>query len=403
MAEEMNMDKRTGTEDAVETVAPEMDALEQKLTELGATPEIVQKVRSLGAVAPDDLSMLKEADLTGAGVPTLVARKLILAINPVEPAPAEGAPATPARENQPMTVLSMESVLPTVPADDAWLSILKTGGVLKVDQATYIAAIRAALADRTQLYQVPQKLVEALEKFAYDADEPVSADFYKLMNQLTRRNYGDLFSAIDGLNGTFVSEKRKKELLSRINTYLWPAVAHCYQQLNAWQQAWVNGFNPSLIMASYIPGGGVALPPGMGQAPDTSPLHDVGDDLRNALNKTLAGPGSVVASAMAYDYRQIKSVLEDSSLPAKIGAANREQMYKRLGLTVDASMIRAEMNIVKFIMGFVQTDGIAADNEIGYYTALFTLGSQINWSQLGLAVSKPDDGGPFTTLSGDTL
>ena len=80
MAEEMNMDKCTGTEDAVETVAPEMDALEQKLTELGATPEIVQKVRSLGAVAPDDLSMLKEADLTGAGVPTLVARKLILAI-----------------------------------------------------------------------------------------------------------------------------------------------------------------------------------------------------------------------------------------------------------------------------------------------------------------------------------
>ncbi len=377
----------------------EMNELEKKLAEFGATPETISAMPELGVTEIEDLALLNESDLVGAGMKVVQARKLLNSLKPKpaeEPKPTPVAPAGPAVS----AVFSADSILPSVPVDDAWLNILKTGGVLKVDQATYIAAIRAALADRTQLYEVPKKLAEALENYAFEADEPVAPDFYKLMKQLTRRSYGDLFAAIDGVDGTFVSEKRKKDLLNRINTYLWPAVTNCYQQLNAWQQAWTNGFNPGIMVASYLGGGGVPLPPGMAQIPDTSPLQDAGDELRNALNKSLAGCGSVVASAMAYEYGQIKAVLEDSSLPSKVGVASREQLFKRLGLSVDASMIRAEANIVRFIMSFAQADSMAADAAAGYYGALYMLGSQINWAQLGLKM-QPADG--IRNFGGTTL
>ena len=40
-------------------------------------------------------------------------------------------------------------LLPSVPDDESWLASLKTGGQLKVDAATVISAVRAALATRT--------------------------------------------------------------------------------------------------------------------------------------------------------------------------------------------------------------------------------------------------------------
>lgn len=393
MADEKMMMNETATES---TATP--DALEKELTNFGATPEVVAAIKDFGVANVEDLVLLNESELREAGMNVIQARKLLESLKPKpteDPKTETTAPTGPAVS----AVFSADSILPTVPPDDSWLSILKTGGVLKVDQATYIAAIRAALADRTKIYDVPKKLVDALESYAYEADEPVSPEFYKLMKQLTRRSYGDLFAAIDGVDGNFVSEKRKKALLDRINAHLWPAVANCYQQLNAWQQAWVNGFNPTILMANYM-GGGAPLPPGMAQVPDTSPLQDASDDLRNALNRSLAGTGSVVASAMAYDYRQIKEVLQDPSLPAKVGAANREQMYKRLGLAVDASMIRAEVSIVRFIMSFVQADNVTPDAAAGYYSALFVLGSQINWEQLGL---KTQSHGGIRNLGGDQL
>lgn len=386
----------------VATVASVADEFSQLLTKFGATETTLNAIKDLGVTCMDDLTLLSVEDLTGAGMKLIQAKKLKASLEPKAPSEtASVAPTvTPAAKAAVSTAFfSAETLLPSVPIDEAWLNVLKTGGVLKVDQATYIAAIRAALADRTHIYDVPKKLIEALESYAYEADEPVAPDFYKLMRQLTRRNYGDLFAAIDGVDGTFVSEKRKKELISRINEYLWPAVAECYRQLYAWQQAWKNGFDPSILMAQYF-GGGMPLPPGMAQIPDTSPLQDAGDSLRNALNKALAGTGSVVASAMAYEYNQIKTILSDSSLPSKIGVASREQMYKRLNIAVDASMIRSEVNIVRFIISFAQADTVTADTEASYYTALYMLGSQINWAQLGIDERR---GGSFRYLDDGKL
>lgn len=383
---------------AATTATSELDVT---LTKFGATPDVIKAVHDLGVETLDDLAYLKADELQNAGMKLIQARKLLSELTVKQEAAQLVQQPTMAPQQAPTTVVSMESILPSLPSDDNWLSILKTGGVLKVDQATYVAAVRAALAERTQIYKVPQKLSEALEQHALETDEPVSLEFYKLLKQLTRRNYADLFAAIDGVDGTFVSEKRKKVLIERINTHLWPAIAESFRQLDAWSKAWGGGFNLGLTIASHLGGSNMMLPPGVNQVPDVSPLRDAGDDIRNALNKALAGTGSVVASAMAYDYQQIKSILQDASLPSKVGVANREQMYKKLGLSISTSMIRSEANIVRYIMSFVNADNITADAEVSYYSALYTLGAQIGWKTLGIATDIDDSG--LSTLDGNTL
>ena len=88
---------------------------------------------------------------------------------------------------------------------------------------------------------------------------------------------------------------------------------------------------------------------------------------------------------MAYDAKKINEALTDPSLPAQIGAGNREQMLKMLGLNINSAYTRQEQCIVRFVMSFLKFNDNAVGNEMQYLSALWQLGRQINWSQLGLS------------------
>ncbi len=366
------------------------EVLKNRLADFGITnEEILNKISELGVETLEDLAELTAEDLRNCGVKLVTARKIVKALKPEATPEPKPVPAT--------NVMTLDGILPTVPSDEAWLSALKSGGVIKVDDATYIAAIRAALADKTDMYNIPKRLVEEMEKFANENEDPVDAEFYKLMKQLTRRSYAEIFAAIDGVDGSFVSEKRKAELIKKINANLWPALGNAYNQLVAWREAWIKGIGPEFMMYAMS---GQQLPPGMGAVPDAGALRDAADDVRNAINRSLSGVGPVIASAMSYDFCQIKKTLEDSSLPAKIGAANRDQMFKKLGLNVESSMIRNESNIVRFVLSFVHADEtLSGEAESRYFGSLFMLGSQINWAQLGI-MTTDDKAGVFVRLDG---
>ncbi len=106
-----------------------------------------------------------------------------------------------------------EALLPSIPNDDSWMNALKSGGILKVDDSSYIAAIRAALADLAGLYDVPEKLAKAMEQYADETEEQVDPTFYALRKSLIRRNYGEIFAAIDGLDGIIYHRKSKERIL----------------------------------------------------------------------------------------------------------------------------------------------------------------------------------------------
>ena len=379
------------TEPAAASVASEVRT---KLAEYSADEATIDKVvNDLGVEDIDDLTSLEVADLTGAGMKLAKARKLVAELKST--AKPAAAPAVAAAETRAIQS-QFEALLPSIPTDESWLNALKTGGILKVDESSYIAAIRAALADRAGLYSIPDALSKAMEKYADETEEQVDPTFYALRKSLTRRAYGDIFAAIDGLDGTFITEGRRKEFLSRIRDTLWPAIAESYRTLDGWYQTWRASFSDPSMLIAAIGGGfsGGAAGMSMITPPDTAQLHDAGDTLVDSINRVFRGTGVQVAAAMAYDANVIRNTLADSRLPSMVGVKNREMMLKKIGASVSSNYIRLEQNLVKYVLAFAKHDTVTSDVEVNYFVALWQLGTQINWNELG--------GGDVTGMTGLT-
>lgn len=364
---------------AVPKPTPGLDAVRAKLSEYGASEDVINSViNDLGVESVDDLSALEVADLTAVGVKLVKARKLIAECSAPAQAPVQTVAAA---KNRVITQGQFEALLPLVPNEDSWLNNLKSGGILKVDDSSYIAAIRAALADRAGLYDVPAALAREMERYADETEDQVDPMFFALRKSLTRRSYADIFAAIDGLDGSFITDGRRKEFLSRIRDTLWPAITDSFHALDSWYQAYrANLADPSMLIAAIS--GGLGAGAGMVTPPNTSQLHDAGDSLVNSINRVFRGTGVQVAAAMAYDASTIRKTLEQPSLPAMVGTKNREMMLKKIHANVSSNYVRLEQNLVKYVLGFVKHDAVTSDVEVQYFVALWQLGTQINWNEL---------------------
>ena len=390
-------EKKTITVDdnGTETKVDVDEAVLAKLKEHGAdTATIARIVNELGVESVEDLAFLEVADLTNIGMKLIKARQLVTELKTsATPAPAVDAAETRAIQSQ------FEALLPPVPTDESWLNSLKTGGVLKVDESSYIAALRAGFADRVGLFSLPEALAKAMEQYADETEEQVDPVFYTLRKSLTRRNYGDIFAAIEGLDGTFITEGRRKEFLSRVRDTLWPAITESYITLSRWYKAWRASFSdPSMLLAAI--GGSLNGAAGVSMItpPDTAPLHDAGDALVNAINRTFRGTGVQVAAALAYEANLIKKTLDDPRLPSMVGVKNREMMLKKIGANISSDYVRLEQNLVKYVLGFTKHDTVTSDVEVNYFVALWQLGTQIKWEEL-----ESGDYDGITSLTGRDL
>ena len=276
-------------------------------------------------------------------------------------------------------------VLPSAPDDANWLSLLKAGGVLKVNTGVVVSGIRAALASRSGLFELPQLLIDRMETHAESLDEPAGAAYYNLRELLTKRNYAEVFAAL-GIKGSFATATRKNALIARLDERLWPQLRSFQGQLKAWVESWQAGFaNPGMLvtaLASFA-GGGAGLPAGMMQPPETNSLRDAAESVVAIINSTFAGTGIPVASALAWDAKNITEVLENADLPAQVGAANREQMLKMLNVAVTADYVRLERNVTRFALGIMEFEKVPnGQSELTYIGALAMLGDQIPWDKL---------------------
>lgn len=277
-------------------------------------------------------------------------------------------------------------ILPTVPDDVSFLEMLKVGGVLKVGIAEVISAVKAAIANRLGLFELPGIIKDKMEEFAETQDEPVGEDYFKLQRLVVSRSYAEVLGAL-GIEGSFMSEGKKRNFFAKLEANLWGALRGFNTQLAQWQEAWMaNAGNPGALMAVMLSGqlgkGGV-MPPGMLQPPETAGLHDEAEAVINSINKVFAGVGIPVARALAYDATRIKAVLENAALPASVGATNRDQMLKSLGLAVGADFIRLERNVTRFTLAIMEFPKVTVPNEeYAYLGALMQLGATIPWDKI---------------------
>lgn len=354
---------------------------------IGKTPEdVTEALKSLvGDPGDEAVGLLQDEKFTsfdeikakvGTDVPAAKLKKAVAGLRKVVKAEAPAAP---------IGSVPLFDVLPSVPSDESWLAGLKTGGVLKPSKETVIGTVSAALADRVGLYDLPGKIVEAMEGHADSLDEPVPLEFFTVQRSLTERSYAELFAAIPGATGKYATQKRKNELLRKLEENLWGSLVSFQGQLkgvfDSWQQS---SSSPAVVMGAItalVSGGGVS--PGMMQFPPTDSLRDAAEGVITSINRIFSGVGGMVAMALAYDAQQIRLALENPTLPAHIGAANRDQMLRQLGVAVSSDYPRLELNLKKYTLGVIELPNVTAgQTEINYVTALYQLGCQIPWDKL---------------------
>ena len=354
------------------------DPVSEKLLKMGLTGEQVGSIKTLGVESVDDLSNLVEGDLTALGIPPIKARKIIASFKVVI-TPVTATVATP------VATVNFDSVLPSMPSDESWLSSLRAEGVLRPAPSTVIAAIRAALAEKFGLYDITKKILAAMESYVDETEDQVPPEYWTIRKQLTRKSYGDLFEAIDGLDGSFVTETRKRDLLAKINDNVWPAIIGFNESLAAWQESWVQGSNnPGMMMNMFamVAGGAGVLPPGVMAPPDCGVLRDAAESVNTSVNRALKGSGVQIASALAFEANQVKAVIENTRIPLMCGVPNREMLLKKLGVSVPATYPRLEQNLTRFVTSIFEIPNVAAGNEeLRYFSSLYMLGNQIPWSE----------------------
>jgi hypothetical protein len=325
-----------------------------------------------------DVNLSPDADIKAvlpAGTPSGVANQAISLLREVRPAMDSSA-----------VMFGGGDSLPTVPDDNSWLETLKVGGILKFNPATAVGTVSAGLADQVGLFDLPKRIVDAMEAHAESLDEPVPAEYFELQRSLTERSYAELFAAIPGATGRYATQARKTALLQKINTMLWPSLLSFQNQLSNWLDSWQRGMsNPAMIaqvvMSSRMGG---PMPPNLMAPPSTSVLRDAAEGVIDSINRIFAGVNIPVAMALAYDAQQIRKALENSNLPAHLGAANREQMLKKLGAAVTSDYSRLERDLKKFTLGIIELPNVTSGQaELNYITDLYQVGAMIPWDKLG--------------------
>jgi hypothetical protein len=217
--------------------------------------------------------------------------------------------------------------------------------------------------------------------FAKAQKRPVSPNFYPLRNMLTRRNYGDLFAALDGVDGTYATEARKREFQANI-AGIWKCLAAFNRQLKEWNELYLQmGSNPAAIVSalSALTGGRQTVTT---QYPPVEPLREEAEQVIEAVNEAFAGDAVPVAMALAWEAKQIREALLDTRLPTEIGLPSYEVMIRELGVEVSAADVRAETSIIQFILGVMKLPEVDAATECDYVSQLYQLGISIPWERL---------------------
>lgn len=319
---------------------------------------------------------ITKADLTGQGVKLGDANLIANAIA------AANAPVTPATPVAPTTAAPITAIFPAVPVGDDWLKALKTSGELKKATTTdVIAGIRLSIAQRVGLYELPARLVALMDRFMKEQDEPAGAEYVKLRRELLRKRYADVLQALD-YPSDMVTEAEKRELLERIDTYLWPALRSFSTLLGQWMDEWQKTM-PNMLLSNMLMSQGAGLPSAMIQPPDTSALHDSVEALNNQLNKVFAHLGIYTARAMAAEAHRTLELLDTPGLMTAVGVTTKDMLLKAAGLDVQADLVRMENSVVKFAVGVLSLRDVASGQaEWQYLMALFSLASQIPWDRV---------------------
>lgn len=353
------------------------------LQKYGGNEETLEKLAEYGVEKAEDILELEVDHLTKIGLKLVCANRLLKEIR------RRYQEDTEEQNLKPEEVVNeaIKQVLAIPMDDDSLLEEIKRKNELQVNDQAYIAAIRADLAERSGLLDVPARLNNEMLAYAEKNDRPVNNMYFDVQALMMARDYSVLFAGMPNGGRRAVSKTQKKILLAKMQEHFWPAVFSAYLEVLRWRQVWIESATPGAAMAILTQQKGV-VPPGIGMAPDVGPLRDAAEKLRLAMNKTLSGLNSMAADALFYDCTKVRDVLLTDGLPGLIGALDYDQMLTMLNVNIDESVVRTEQNLVRFVLGMIKSKDVSSEEEADYFSALYTVGYQVNWQLIGFRTDE---------------
>ncbi len=385
-----------GTEKFRTTMQPFADSIGVELSQMASVLE-----EQLGEPGDDFVEMIMDpsivdddaiaAALTKGGAKEakvkLALKKLrqggASAASSTAPAGANGAPAGLA------TVAT--SLLPPVPSDESLLEALKVGGEPKFDVTTLQAAIRWMTARSLGVEdRIEKTVLDAIEARAIDMDQPVGGPIFGRVQKLvTRQRYADVLSAMDLQGGgKLVSEARKNALLGR-SAELFGYLKAFLEQLQSYKAEVMAQYQGPQLMGIFAASlsGGSAAASALQPLPDPSVILSELDALFDNLNRVFSGTGVIVARAMGADVIETRNILKDPELISAVGAGNRDEMLKVLGINTTASDVNMERNVLQFATATMYMKSISTEQLPTYIITLATIGERIPWDKLTTGVT----------------
>jgi hypothetical protein len=287
--------------------------------------------------------------------------------------------------------------MPALPTDEkSILESFKSGGKLKTDPANILAVIRAGLAFETDLFGVPKRLAELMEKHAEKIGESVPELYFDINEYVQSAKYSEVLQAM-GARGSIVTATNKKAFLAGVQRHMWPALNKFHAALQKWDSMWLSGSGDGMAALARVNmldhADEMGIPKGsLISVPDSRFVRDVAESVNDAVNTLFAGLGLYVGRALAFEATKIKDLLASEKLPASIGAANRDEMFKLLGLAVTASDVTFEKLLAKFAWGMMNIANVPVGNEgdkeaqkaeNGYLFEMLNIAKGIDFKALG--------------------
>ncbi|HCC23099.1 TPA: hypothetical protein DF272_02880 [Candidatus Falkowbacteria bacterium] len=366
---------------------PVVDELIARLNTLGVDPDTISKIKSeLGASSLDDLPNLTEEDLLKVGMKALPARKLVLALKPAVPTAVEVGSMMGSSS------ADLVNLLAPVPESRSMLDGLSLVQIGKIERTVVSNGIRAALASRAGLFDVPAYLLELMNDFVTNRmEEPAPQSYYDLEDEVAKQDNAEVLRLLK-VSGRYTTKERKHEFLGRIGR-LWQPAKTFQEQLQAWYEAYLKvAGSPAAMMAAMtsLAGGGRSVLPVVTSTPDTSPLHDGAQLVIQSINAAFAGRNIPAAMALAFDAERINAFLTSADVIRYTGSVNREELARTLGKRLGSTLVtpdyrRLENVLVQFVLSVYEIDArapLGTPQELQYIMALYMLGQNIPWDRL---------------------
>lgn len=308
------------------------------------------------------------------------------------PAPVAAAPAPAPAPVVPPTVRAAEIMLVSAPGDDDLLKALKLGGRPEFEPVNVAAVVRAAVARRNGVYDLPERLVDAIRGESRKQRKPNPPILIQVRRELAKRSnvaaiFADLFPEESKGGGTaYVSDKDKTETLKALDG-IWPALIAFQNRLRAFRMEAMTAAMTA-GMATQMGGGmgfaAMGLDPSMlmGVNLDTSSYVDDVEGIIDALNGVFMDQGLYASRVLAEEGSRLTGILKMDGLVAAVGCTNYEDMLRELKIGVTADVIRGQTDLATWLINVVTLQEKDSASLPGVLLALCMLGDRIPWEKL---------------------